>query len=91
MIITQQHEKDKGTKQQPHKEGKGMTVEIEKETLFSQIEKMSDDGIDEECTKAMVTDIINVLRGQELTYNQAFGVLKAVQTTLSVMSNSLAV
>lgn len=68
-----------------------MMLDIKKETLFMQLEKMCDGGVSEERSKAMITDIINIFRKQELTYNQAFEVLNAVNATLSVMSESLAI
>ena len=65
-----------------------MTVKIDKETLFGEIVKMNDNGIDEAASKKMVADIINVFREQRLTYDQAYEMLGIVKTTLSVMSNS---
>lgn len=63
-------------------------IETEKAVLFNEIERLSDEELSDEAIKKTVADIVAVLRERRLTYDQAYGILRAVKSTLAVMSNS---
>lgn len=58
--------------------------------LFADIENMLQKQISKEQTEKMVTEIIDILKKNQLTYDQAYGILDTARTTLTAMSYSVA-